>query len=98
MSNTRSALLLSAQRALWGNVTTQLRSASIEASGNKIRWRCIFDSSATEEDFELVSIAGSEILADFSNPWTLEEEVIVIPEPDEIEDLECLVFRRYEAK
>jgi hypothetical protein len=90
------ALRLSAQRALWGHVPACLRSASIQKDGNTIRWRCVFDSEATEDDFELARMAGTEIIADFSSPTDIEEEILIIPFPEKPTYLEHLVYLRHE--
>ena len=96
MTDENSALRLSAQRALLGHVPPCLRSASIQKTGDTIHWRCIFDSVATEDDFELARIAGTEIVADFSDIINFSEEIVVTPFPDSCADLEHLIFFRHE--
>ena len=96
MSGESIALRLSAQRALWGHVPPCLRSASIQKFGDTIRWRCIFDAAATEDDFELARMAGTEIIADFPDPAKIEEEIVVTPFPNKRDDLEHVVFLRHE--
>lgn len=90
------ALRLSAQRALWGHVPACLRSASIQKDGNSILWRCVFDAGATEDDLVLARVAGTEILADFSSPADIGEEIVIIPFPEEPTHLEHLVYLRHE--
>jgi hypothetical protein len=87
-------LRLSAQRALWGHVPACLRSASIEKDGDTIRWRCVFDSDATEDDFELASMAGTEFVSDYSPPTKIEEQIVKTPFPKKPEHLEHLVCLR----
>ena len=96
MSADSTSLRLSAQRALLGNVPACLRSASIQKEGNKILWRCIFDAEATEDDYELASIAGAEIIADFSSPTDIEDQIVKLPSPQKMEHLSHLIFLRHE--
>ena len=90
------SLRLSAQRALWGHVPASLRSASIQKKGDTILWRCVFDAEATEDDFELARMAGTEIIADFGAPTMVDEEMLRVPFPQKAEHLEHLVFLRHE--
>jgi hypothetical protein len=96
MKDDSISLRLSAQRALLGHVPACLRSASIQKEGDTILWRCVFDAEATEDDFELARMAGTEIIADFGAPTTIDEEILTIPFPEKVEHLEHLVFLRHE--
>jgi hypothetical protein len=96
MSDDSITLRLSAQRALWGHVPACLRSASIQKDGDTIRWRCVFDAEATEDDFELARMAGTEIISDYSPPTKIDEQIVKIPFPQKAEHLEHLVFLRHE--
>jgi|GEM_PF-1651726 len=89
-------LRLSAQRALFGNVPTTLRAVSIEWRGDIIHFRAVFASDATDDDVELLSIAASEVIADFSAPTTLHEEWLRLDPPAKPENLRHLVFLRAE--
>ncbi|WP_192820970.1 hypothetical protein [Rufibacter sp. LB8] len=86
-------LILSGVRALWGNVPNSLRSVSIELNNEKIIWKCAFDQNATQEDFELLSDAAGEVIADFPN-YGLEEISETIQLPDKPEFLSNLIFLR----
>lgn len=96
MNDNAIGLRLSAQRALLGLVAASLRSASIQKDGNTIRWRCVFDVGATEEDLELARIAGSELVADSPVSTEIEEQIIIIPFPEKPTHLEYLVYHRHE--
>lgn len=87
---------LSAQRALWGCVPCSLRAFSVEVEHGVVRTRSIFDETATATEKELLSEAGTEILADFTDRFRIEEELLVVPRGQEIEHLACLIFLRYE--
>jgi hypothetical protein len=92
-----SELRLSAQRALLDKVTPGLRAASIEAEGSVIRWRCYFDSlDAKQREWEFLSVAGTEIVADYPAPTVIKDEFLVAPVPNKMEHLAHLVFHRCE--
>ncbi|MCP5537300.1 MAG: hypothetical protein H7A51_13850 [Akkermansiaceae bacterium] len=96
MEDEITILKLSALRALWGHVSPTLRSASIERTGDTIKWRCVFDTGASEDDLELASMAGTEIIADYELPITIEQEAIITPFPDRVNELEHRIFFRHE--
>jgi hypothetical protein len=83
-------LKLAAQRALWGSVPASLRAASIEKEGNTIRWKCIFDKGATEDELELAMDAGAEIIADFSSAEIIDERIVRLSFPEKMEHLQYL--------
>ena len=89
------SLILSGLRALYGNITPPLRSASIELKNKKVVWKCIFDTNATEDDYELVSVAAAEIIADFPD-YGLEEIYLSVPHPQPAEPLKNLLYQRHE--
>jgi hypothetical protein len=93
----RVTLLLGAQRALWGNVPTTLRSVSVSAAESVIHFRCYFDAGASDNDRELLSDAAGELLADFRSPWHISEEFIELAAPAPMAHLEHLVFLRHES-
>ncbi len=87
---------LSAQRALLAQVPASLRAVSVATSAYEVRFRCFFDTSASDTDRELLSDAATEIIADFSAPWTISEEYLTVPAPEPMQHLEHLVFMRHE--
>lgn len=91
------SLTLSAVRALLGNVTSPLRSASVEWKENTIIWKCVFDTTATADDYELMSIAAAEIISDFPDA-ELEEIYLTVEPPESVEPLEHLIYHRHEQK
>jgi hypothetical protein len=86
---------LSAQRALWGHVPHSLVAFSVDVESQVIRARSIFDETVTESDKELLSVAGTEIIADFPAPFTIEEEFLVVPQGQDMQHLSTLIFLRY---
>ncbi|PSR55371.1 hypothetical protein AHMF7605_18605 [Adhaeribacter arboris] len=94
-SEVDNSLILSGVRALLGNVPISLRSVSIELSNGKILWKCVFDENATEEDYELLSIAAGEVIADFPN-YGLKEITETIPNFKKPQHFKNLIFQRKE--
>lgn len=91
------ALRLSAQRALLDRVTPNLRAVSCELGDNAVRIRSYFERDPTEAEREEIASAGTEIIADYLTE-VLEEEILVSARPmAELDHLEMIVFRRYEA-
>jgi len=62
-------LRLSAQRALLGNIPPTLRVVSLEVRRTVIHFRAVFTSAATNEHRESLSVAATEVIADFSEPF-----------------------------
>ncbi|HEY0557898.1 MAG TPA: hypothetical protein VGG20_26850 [Thermoanaerobaculia bacterium] len=91
-------LRLSAQRALWGCVPASLRSVSLEMRGKTIVFRSVFAPAATDEDRELLSDAAGEVIADFSDSFDIEEEILEVAWPVKPPQLRYLVFLRAEAE
>lgn len=90
-------LKISGQRALWGNIPEGLRAVSIEAENSVIKWRCIFGSSQyKEQNWELLSVAAAEVVADFTACSNIEEEYLVVSPPLKMNHLEHLLFLRHE--
>ena len=88
-------LVLSGLRALCGNITPPFRSVSVELKKDTIILKCVFDTNATEDDFELASIIATEIIADFPN-YNIEEITITIPQPISAELLKNILYCRHE--
>ena len=90
-------LRLSGQRALWGHVPPTLRSASIEFKNGKLKYLCIFDGEPTDDDKKLLSMAASEIIADFPDDFKeFEEKYIGIKFPGKMKPLKNLLYLRHE--
>ncbi|MDQ6610511.1 MAG: hypothetical protein M3Y85_11900 [Bacteroidota bacterium] len=89
-------LILSGIRALTGQITSSLRSASIELHDKKVIFKCVFDETASDDDFELVAIAAAEIIADFPN-CSLEEIFQKIDQPASTNPLKNVLYHRHES-
>ena len=91
-------LRLSAQRALLDSVPCSLRAVTVGWDKNEILFRCIYDGEISEEHKEELEVAATEIIADFSEPYTISTEYIRLDEPLSIKPyyLKWWVFIRYE--
>jgi hypothetical protein len=89
-------LRLSSQRALLGNIPASLRSASVEYREKEIACRFIFDGEPSEYDRELLSCAATEIIADYNELFTINEEYLSVRHPSKMRYLQYLVFERHE--
>ena len=95
-NNINEFLKSSAKRALGGNTPKSLRKASIELKDKEVQWLCILDYSATEDDIEDCSVAGTEIIADFTWEYGINEMFEKTKPNDEQRELKNVVYQRLE--
>jgi len=95
----RIDLIMSLQRGLLGKVRPQLRAASIEADpfAKMIRLRFEYDGLAGEDVREGCSCAATEVIADFPEPWQLDEQHVARLPLERCSPLEHLVYSRHES-
>jgi hypothetical protein len=96
MTQEEAGLMLAAQRALLSRVPQSLIAVSVELDFDAVRVRYIFDDSATENDKQLLSEAGTELIGEFSESYRIEEEFLVVSERSDMEHFSSLVFLRHE--
>ena len=92
-------LLLSAQRALLGEVPPGLRSVSFDLSpdGEELKARFEFDGEPTEDELECASVVMTNIIADYStNHRKYVEEFVSVPYPTKLKFLRLVAFLRNE--
>ncbi len=77
----RATLLLSIQRALLGAVSANLRAVSGEWTDTRIKLRFLYDGEVGAGDVDSAQVVGSEVIADFPSPWTIEEEILRLDFP-----------------
>jgi len=96
----RIELLLSLQRGLFGEVHPQLRQASIEADEKEkvIRLRFEYDGTPEAVVRESCSCAATEVIADFTSPWRLDEQHLPVPFPGKLSPLQYVAYRRAESQ
>jgi len=92
------SLVLSVNRALWGEVTAQLRAVTATLKTKTIYLKFYFDGAPSDDDRESVGCIGSEVIADYPAPYLIEEEIIIAPSPEPIlyEEDWMMVYRRKE--
>jgi hypothetical protein len=89
-------LRLSAQRALLGAVPKTLREVSVELQGSVLRFRAVFEQEPSDDERELLSVACTEIVADYPDVHDVQDEYVVVPPPAKPMPLAEVVFRRAE--
>lgn len=60
----RGSALLSMQRALWGEVTPDLRGVAVSWRGDEVRAVFLFDHPVGEQELDTVSCVETEVIAD----------------------------------
>ena len=90
-------LVLSANRALWGEVSSCMRGVHISKERSVIKLTCFFDGLICEDDRQSVSEIGGEIAGDFPD-CSIEEQAIRLdaPAPLPLENGARWVFVRKE--
>ena|SRR5271166_2082228 len=58
-------VILSVNRALWGEVSSSLRSVQVDFGKDEICLFCYFDREISAENIESMSLVVSEVAADF---------------------------------
>jgi hypothetical protein len=96
----RIELLLSLQRGLFGEVHPQLRQASIEADEVEMIIRLRFEYAGAPEAIvrESCSCAATQVIADFSSHWQLDEQHLSVPPPEKLSPLQYIAYLRAEPQ
>jgi hypothetical protein len=89
-------ILLSAQRALLGEVSPALRGVTLGWHDQVIRMRAYFDGPISEEDLESMTCVAAQIIADFPSPWNIDEEIVRCDAPERMEFLQVWAYLRRE--
>jgi hypothetical protein len=94
-----SSLILSLHRALHGAIPVNLRGLKVKINGDTLFWIGYFDGEPTEEEKEILSVACTEVIADFPNIDSVKEEYINYPSPlkMEVANLYDWGFLRWES-
>ncbi|MDP1881209.1 MAG: hypothetical protein Q8K60_09755 [Parachlamydiaceae bacterium] len=93
-----SNVLLSVQRALLGNITSNLRAVYVLIE-NETTFKLIFyyDHELTDEEEELASLTDTEFLSDFPSPnYNTSYEIYVLGYPKDIPKTGICVYKRFE--
>jgi len=99
MNAVPAELLLSAQRALLGAIFPELRLIKVKREGSTIFFTTIADRTPSDAALEALSIAATEIIADFPDCNRISEQVFVtdveLPKEDILQ--EGWVYQRAEG-
>jgi hypothetical protein len=79
-------LLLSVQGALLGAVPATLREVTCGWEGTEVKLRFVFDGAIEPDDYKGAQVASTEVIADFSEPWTIWEEIVRIDHPTDLRE------------
>lgn len=90
-------LKLSAQRALLGTITENMRAITLQSKNDRLLLRVIFYENPSEDEKDLLGDITAEILADFNEINHVSEEFIVDAN-SLFKNLECLDFWAYARK
>lgn len=93
------SLILSAQRALFNRVTKNVKAIYSTIVGDKLTWIVYYDTEPTEDEIELQRIATTEIVCDFPEIMSMDEQFLYHPEPIRMENTKYYnwIFSRYEG-
>lgn len=93
----RLRVLVSAQRALLGEVVPGLRMVCCSFDPARVLLRFVYDGAVTDVDHERAEVAATEVCADFAG-LIVEANVVRLdwPAPLESLDLDARVYRRWE--
>lgn len=86
---------LCVQRALLGSIVPSIRMVTVHINGGGRFVTVIFDSPPTEEELELMSVAETELLADYPDN-RVSVRVLTIPAPEDTSAPGIAVYARYE--
>ncbi|PIC56459.1 hypothetical protein CSV80_14515 [Sporosarcina sp. P12(2017)] len=89
-------LVLSVHRALFCAIPRNLKGLRVLIDEeNELIWQAFFDTEPTEEEKEVLSVACTEVLADFPGIDVVEEEFLYHPMPLDIQTIEEWAFVRW---
>ena len=94
----RVRLLLSVQRALVGHIGPSLIAACARAADDMVTLTWYLATSVSADEREDLSVAATEVIADFEGNWHVDERYVVVD--DQSRPLPCLgewVFARSSA-
>jgi hypothetical protein len=95
--NDRVTLMLSIQRALLGEVSSRLAAVITRLMGPTIVIRAYFFGSVLPEDSDTIEEVASEVIADFSAPYTVHVTCLPIAEFGPLEKDDLWVFLHSDA-
>ncbi len=93
----RTKILISANRAMQGAVTPDLRAVTVDYNKDQLTLRAYFDENATKDDKELIDLALTEMMADlWQDIGQSLYEPIDLPFPAKMDMLKDCIYKRNE--
>lgn len=89
-------VLLSLQRALLGEVGSNLRAVTVTYSGTTIHFDAFVDGEVTDEEREAMSLVETEVMADFPSTDKITHQVMRLDTPNLIPQDRTWVYYRKE--
>ncbi len=97
MDQTLNKLIMSCHYNLIGAIPKNLRGLTVKLENGTLYWRGYFDGEPTEDEKEVLSVACTEVIADFFDIINdAEEEYLNYAYPLEMELLQFWAFLRWE--
>jgi hypothetical protein len=96
MVPTINDLIISYHSSLLGAIPNKLRGLTVKIENETLYWKAYFDGEPTEEEKEILSIACTEVIANFPIIKVVKEEYINHKLPLKKEMMEFWAFLRWE--
>lgn len=98
MVPTIKELIISCHYSLLGAIPKKLRGLTVKLENETLYWKGYFDGEPTEEEKEILSVACTEVIADFPIIKVVKEEYLIHIYPLEMEMLQFWAFLRWEEE
>jgi len=89
-------VLVAAQKALLGEVQPNLRMASVDVDGNKVRFELYFDGELSEDDLEAIGFIDTEMIAFLGEELQIDTIAIRLDYPEPVPKTGTWVYFRKE--
>lgn len=96
MDSTMNNLIISCHYALLGAIPYKLRGLAVKLENETLYWKGYFNGEPTDDEKEMLSVACTEVLADFPHIKDCEEEYINHKFPLKMDKLQFWAFLRWE--
>ena len=92
----RTDIMLSVQRALLGNVTSNLRGVAVDWDDRLIHLVCYYNGVISDDDRETMSCAHTEVVADFIDHKPVQMTLERLDTPNKMNGFRAWAFLRKE--
>jgi hypothetical protein len=96
MVPSKNDLIISCHYSLLGAIPNKLRGLTVALENETLHWKGYFNGEPTEEEKEILSIACTEVIADFPIIKVVKEEYLNHLHPLKMEALQFWAFLRWE--